>query len=105
MSEAMASTSSISLESKSNMGHDRKGLPWVEKYRPSELDEILAHEEIISTIRTLIKENKLPHLLFYGPPGTGKTTTVLAYVVHPLSLFAIYFVPLWIPARSSGFNV
>jgi replication factor C subunit 3/5 len=60
------------------MGHDRKGLPWVEKYRPSELDEILAHEEIISTIRTLIKENKLPHLLFYGPPGTGKTTTVLA---------------------------
>uniref|UniRef100_A0A6U7XZ77 AAA+ ATPase domain-containing protein n=1 Tax=Eutreptiella gymnastica TaxID=73025 RepID=A0A6U7XZ77_9EUGL len=60
------------------MGHNREGLPWVEKYRPSDLDEILAHEEIISTIRTLITKSKLPHLLFYGPPGTGKTTTVLA---------------------------
>ncbi|KAG5178087.1 P-loop containing nucleoside triphosphate hydrolase protein [Tribonema minus] len=53
-------------------------LPWVEKYRPSSLDELVAHEDIVSILTTLIESNKLPHLLFYGPPGTGKTSTILA---------------------------
>ena len=58
-------------------------LPWVEKYRPQSLDEVLAHHDIISTIDRLIDSNSLPHLLFYGPPGTGKTSTILA-VAHKL---------------------
>ncbi|KAG1660699.1 Replication factor C subunit 5 [Nymphon striatum] len=53
-------------------------LPWVEKYRPNKLDELISHEDIINTISKFIKEDRLPHLLFYGPPGTGKTTTILA---------------------------
>jgi replication factor C subunit 3/5 len=53
-------------------------LPWVEKYRPKSLDDLVAHEDIISTINRLIDANKLPHLLLYGPPGTGKTSTILA---------------------------
>ena len=53
-------------------------LPWVEKYRPKQMDELVSHEEIISTITRLIDAGKLPHLLLYGPPGTGKTSTVLA---------------------------
>lgn len=44
-------------------------LMWVEKYRPTTLNDLIAHEEITNTIRKLVKENKLPHLLFYGPPG------------------------------------
>jgi len=47
-------------------------LPWIEKYRPKTLDAISSHDEIISTIKTFIKNRCLPHLLFYGPPGTGK---------------------------------
>lgn len=46
-------------------------LPWVEKYRPESLDELIAHEDIIKILNKLIESNKLPHLLFYGPPGTG----------------------------------
>eukprot|EP00742_Colponemidia_sp_Colp-10_P008278 GILJ01008952.1.p1 GENE.GILJ01008952.1~~GILJ01008952.1.p1 ORF type:complete len:334 (+),score=52.34 GILJ01008952.1:35-1036(+) len=53
-------------------------LPWVEKYRPSRLEDLNGHQDIISTITRFINENKLPHLLFYGPPGTGKTSTILA---------------------------
>ncbi|GFR19873.1 replication factor C subunit 5 [Trichonephila clavata] len=53
-------------------------LPWVEKYRPEKLDDLIAHEDIIRTINKFIKEDRLPHLLFYGPPGTGKTSTILA---------------------------
>lgn len=53
-------------------------LPWIEKYRPKEINDILAHEDIINTISKFIESNMLPHLLFYGPPGTGKTSTILA---------------------------
>ncbi|PSC68038.1 Replication factor C subunit 5 [Micractinium conductrix] len=52
--------------------------PWSEKYRPRTLDEVAAHGDIIDTIKRLLAENQLPHLLFYGPPGTGKTSTILA---------------------------
>ncbi|KAJ4439616.1 Replication factor C (RF-C) subunit [Periplaneta americana] len=64
----------------SNKHKDSKGpnLPWVEKYRPAKLDDLISHEDIISTINKFIKEDQLPHLLFYGPPGTGKTSTILA---------------------------
>eukprot|EP00095_Tigriopus_kingsejongensis_P002964 snap_masked-scaffold1455_size40601-processed-gene-0.3 protein:Tk02964 transcript:snap_masked-scaffold1455_size40601-processed-gene-0.3-mRNA-1 annotation:"replication factor c subunit 5" len=55
-----------------------ENLPWVEKYRPNALQELISHEDIISTIRKFISAGKLPHLLFYGPPGTGKTSTILA---------------------------
>ncbi|GAA5923994.1 replication factor C subunit 3 [Sporobolomyces koalae] len=53
-------------------------LPWVEKYRPVTLDDVVAHKDIISTIDQFIAKSRVPHLLFYGPPGTGKTSTILA---------------------------
>merc|ERR1712117_800162 len=64
-------------------------LPWVEKYRPSGLGELISHEDIIRTIRKFMDENRLPHLLFYGPPGTGKTSTILACAkeVYPAKQF------------------
>lgn len=57
---------------------ETKNLPWVEKYRPKCLEDLISHKDIITTIQRFIKEDKLPHLLFYGPPGTGKTSTILA---------------------------
>lgn len=57
---------------------DGRGLPWVEKYRPKKLDDLISHAEIINTIQKFIDSQQLPHLLFYGPPGTGKTSTILA---------------------------
>ena len=52
--------------------------PWVEKYRPNSLSDLISHEDIIGTIGKLMESGRLPHLLFYGPPGTGKTSTILA---------------------------
>ncbi|EPR78754.1 Replication factor C subunit [Spraguea lophii 42_110] len=49
-------------------------LPFVEKYRPKSLDELIGHEAIISILSNSL--TNLPNLLFYGPPGTGKTTTI-----------------------------
>eukprot|EP00923_Selenidium_pygospionis_P012962 GHVN01022327.1.p1 GENE.GHVN01022327.1~~GHVN01022327.1.p1 ORF type:complete len:356 (+),score=55.82 GHVN01022327.1:120-1187(+) len=53
-------------------------VPWVEKYRPESLDQVIAHQDIIHTIGQFIKHNQIPHLLLHGPPGTGKTSTILA---------------------------
>jgi len=51
-------------------------LPWVEKYRPIYIDDIISHDQNIKTIKQLLKNNALPHLLFHGSPGTGKTSTI-----------------------------
>ncbi len=56
----------------------KDSLPWVEKYRPALMDDLIGHEEIIQTLNKLIDSNKLPHLMFHGPPGTGKTSTIIA---------------------------
>lgn len=57
---------------------DDSNLPWVEKYRPQRLEDLVAHEKIINIITTMIDSDNLPHLLLYGPPGTGKTSTIVA---------------------------
>ena len=63
--------------SSSKIGRSAKDtLPWVEKYRPNSLEELIAHEEIIHILNKLIESNKLPHLLFHGPPGTGNTLSL-----------------------------
>lgn len=53
-------------------------IPWVEKYRPDNLNDIIEHKEIISILRKAISTGKMQHLLLYGPPGTGKTSTIHA---------------------------
>ena len=53
-------------------------LPWVEKYRPKTIDEIISHDQNIKTIKKLLINKSLPHLLFHGSPGTGKTSTIMA---------------------------
>jgi len=51
---------------------------WAEKYRPKILDEMWNQTEIVSRLKSFVKDRNLPHLLFVGPAGTGKTTGILA---------------------------
>eukprot|EP00326_Haptolina_ericina_P028149 CAMPEP_0181183644 /NCGR_PEP_ID=MMETSP1096-20121128/8535_1 /TAXON_ID=156174 ORGANISM="Chrysochromulina ericina, Strain CCMP281" /NCGR_SAMPLE_ID=MMETSP1096 /ASSEMBLY_ACC=CAM_ASM_000453 /LENGTH=324 /DNA_ID=CAMNT_0023272337 /DNA_START=18 /DNA_END=992 /DNA_ORIENTATION=- len=53
-------------------------LPWIEKYRPKSVDDVSHQEEVVDSLRHIIEQKNLPHLIFYGPPGTGKTSTILA---------------------------
>ena len=51
--------------------------PWVEKYRPSKLNEVVLDINNRKILENIIKTEHFPNLLFYGPPGTGKTTTII----------------------------
>jgi replication factor C subunit 2/4 len=57
-------------------------IPWVDKYRPSKLNDIVYQEEVILMLKKTLKSGVLPHILFYGPPGTGKTSTILAVAME-----------------------
>ena len=52
-------------------------IPWVEKYRPREFQDIVLDVYNKKILDTIIATNDIPDLLFYGPPGTGKTTTII----------------------------
>jgi replication factor C small subunit len=54
--------------------------PWVEKYRPRYLDDIVNQRGIIKRIKKFLNDKSMPHLIFAGPAGTGKTTAALAMV-------------------------
>lgn len=54
--------------------------PWVEKYRPRLLDDVVNQEGIIRRLKQFVKDKSMPHLIFAGPAGTGKTTSALAIV-------------------------
>lgn len=54
--------------------------PFVEKYRPKLLDDVVNQVGIIKRLKQFVKDKSMPHLIFAGPAGTGKTTSALAMV-------------------------
>jgi len=54
--------------------------PWVEKYRPTNLNNIIFDDYNKIIVNNIINNNYFPNLLLYGPAGTGKTTTIINLV-------------------------
>ncbi|KAK0652876.1 P-loop containing nucleoside triphosphate hydrolase protein [Cercophora newfieldiana] len=52
-------------------------LPWVEKYRPVFLDDVVGNTETIERLKIIAKDGNMPHVIISGMPGIGKTTSVL----------------------------
>ena len=53
-------------------------LPWVEKYRPKQINHIISNNENIKILSSMIHNCSLPHLIFHGTSGTGKTSLINA---------------------------
>ena len=57
--------------------------PWVEKYRPQSLDDIVGQEHIINRLKKYVGEESMPNLIVIGVTGSyGKTST--KYVVNTI---------------------
>ena len=70
----------LDFDNKLNESSNIENLNWSEKYRPSNLDDIIMSFESKNTIKTWIKDfkdkkKKFKNCLFlHGSPGLGKTT-------------------------------
>jgi replication factor C small subunit len=53
-------------------------VPWVEKYRPQTLDDVVGQEQIVGRLKRYVEENSMPNIMFTGSAGVGKTTCALA---------------------------
>ncbi len=56
-------------------GADDADAPLAARMRARTLDEFVGQEEVLeSGLRELIRQDRVPSLVFWGPPGCGKTT-------------------------------
>ncbi len=53
-------------------------LPWVEKYRPEKLENVVGQSEIVKRLRRYVESRNVPNMLFSGPAGIGKTSSAVA---------------------------
>ncbi len=53
-------------------------VPWVEKYRPAKLADVVGNDVIVRQLEAFVRNKNPPHLLFSGPAGSGKTSCALA---------------------------
>lgn len=49
-------------------------IPWVEKYRPRILDDVVGNEDTLVRLRAIAEDGNMPNLILCGPPGTGKVS-------------------------------
>ena len=51
--------------------------PWVEKYRPTTIDELVVDDNISEKMNNIIQNKNMPNIILTGTPGCGKTSTIL----------------------------
>mgnify|MGYP003348483004 CR=1 FL=1 len=51
---------------------------WVEKYRPTKVEDCILHDSIKKSFQEFVKQGKIPNLLLSGSAGVGKTTIAKA---------------------------
>lgn len=60
----------------SSKGKETGEVPWVEKYRPVYLDDVVGNSETVERLKVIAHDGNMPHLIISGTPGIGKTTSI-----------------------------
>ncbi len=53
-------------------------LPWIEKYRPKSLGEVIGQKLIVGRLKSFVEKGNFPNMIFAGTAGVGKTTCAIA---------------------------
>ena len=53
---------------------------WVEKYRPTNVDECILSNNLKQTFKEFVKQKTLPNMILSGGAGVGKTTVAKAMI-------------------------
>ena len=64
-------------------------LLWVEGHRPRTINDCILSNKIKNTLSDVVKEEKIPNLMFTGPSGVGKTTAARAICEQPNSDYIV----------------
>ena len=51
---------------------------WVEKYRPTRIDECILPDDLRNTFKEFVKSKSIPNIILSGTAGVGKTTVAKA---------------------------
>lgn len=64
----------------------KKNLPWIEKYRINDINNMIGNDTVIYRIKTIINRKNINNLLLTGPSGCGKTSCLfcLANSIIPI---------------------
>lgn len=63
---------------------------WIEKYRPSSLEEIVLSVDDRKFFEALNEKQDIPHLLYAGTPGVGKTSLAKIIINDVLKCDSLY---------------
>ncbi|KAI8320415.1 putative RFC4-DNA replication factor C, 37 kDa subunit [Martensiomyces pterosporus] len=73
----------MSTSAKPPANDSTSSLPWVEKYRPTELKDVVGNQETVDRLNVIAMSGNMPNLILAGAPGIGKTTSILC-LAHAL---------------------
>lgn len=62
-------------------------LPWIEKYRPNVVEDLVVDEILLKRINNIIEKKNMPNIILSGVPGVGKTTTIYCIAKHLLGKY------------------
>jgi replication factor C subunit 2/4 len=62
-------------------------LPWIEKYRPNKLEDIILEDNVRMIFSQMMKNDNISNLIITGPPGTGKTTSIICLAKQLLGAY------------------
>jgi len=54
----------------------KENVPWIEKYNPKDISDIVGNEDVINRLKKIIKYGNMQNMIIVGTTGTGKTSSI-----------------------------